>query len=139
MYNVGFGDCFLLTFPYADADRHVLVDFGSTRLPKAAPKGWMTRIAKDIQKECGNKPLDAIVVSHRHKDHLNGFSGEPAEVIDALDPQLVVQPWTEDPKARHDAREARLVQGLHEAQTLVAHVIAARACARRATSASTAS
>jgi hypothetical protein len=27
-YNVGFGDCFLLTFHYGEDDRHVLIDFG---------------------------------------------------------------------------------------------------------------
>ena len=30
MFNVGFGDCFLLTFHYPARDRHVLIDFGST-------------------------------------------------------------------------------------------------------------
>jgi hypothetical protein len=30
VYNVGFGDCFLLTFHYPARDRHLLIDFGST-------------------------------------------------------------------------------------------------------------
>jgi hypothetical protein len=31
MYNVGFGDCFLLTFEYRRPrkDQHILIDFGS--------------------------------------------------------------------------------------------------------------
>jgi hypothetical protein len=33
VYNVGFGDCFLLTFHYPARDRHVLIDFGSTARP----------------------------------------------------------------------------------------------------------
>ncbi len=39
MYQVGFGDCFLLSFEYASAledgrsERHILIDFGSTRRP----------------------------------------------------------------------------------------------------------
>ena len=39
-YQVGFGDCFLLTFEYdkatkkADKERHILIDFGSTGMPK---------------------------------------------------------------------------------------------------------
>ena len=33
MYNVGFGDCFLVTFHYAKSDRHMLVDYGSTAAP----------------------------------------------------------------------------------------------------------
>jgi len=33
-YQVGFGDCFLLSFVYGDDDkRHVLIDFGTTALP----------------------------------------------------------------------------------------------------------
>ena len=26
MYNIGFGDCFLLSFHYANEDRHLLID-----------------------------------------------------------------------------------------------------------------
>ena len=37
-YQVGFGDCFLLSFHYAGRrrTRHVLIDFGTTSLPKGA-------------------------------------------------------------------------------------------------------
>ena len=50
MYRVGFGDCFLLSFRYPRFERHVLVDFGSTGLPKStgSPKAHMLSIAKDI-------------------------------------------------------------------------------------------
>ena len=37
-YNVGFGDCFLLSFDYGGAERHVLIDFGSTGFPPGVPK-----------------------------------------------------------------------------------------------------
>ena len=30
-YQVGFGDCFLLSFEYGRGERHLLIDFGSTR------------------------------------------------------------------------------------------------------------
>ena len=34
-YQVGFGDCFLLSFVYSQTDRrHVLIDFGTTALPR---------------------------------------------------------------------------------------------------------
>ena len=36
MYDVGFGDCFLLTFHYANGkDRHVLIDCGSSTKKKS--------------------------------------------------------------------------------------------------------
>jgi beta-lactamase superfamily II metal-dependent hydrolase len=95
-YNVGFGDCFLLSFSYnGRRSRHVLIDFGST---KAAARGArpMIQIAKQIEADCRGK-LDMVVATHRHADHISGFAGKPGEVIRALEPELVVQPWTEDP------------------------------------------
>lgn len=107
-YNVGFGDCFLLSFHYAGGkDRNVLIDFGSKRHPAGSDKKLMSLIAADIKKVCRNK-LDAIVLTHRHEDHIKGFSTNaagtaPGDVIASLKPDLVVQPWTEDPKAQKDA------------------------------------
>jgi ribonuclease BN (tRNA processing enzyme) len=112
-YQVGFGDCFLLTFHYPKHGakvafaRHVLVDFGSSGLPKNAPAGHLLRVAKDIASECGGK-LDAVVVTHRHSDHLSGFARRSdgkgtGDILRALRPDVVVQPWTEDPKAQKDA------------------------------------
>jgi hypothetical protein len=111
-YQVGFGDCFLLTFHYAprsgkSRDRHVLIDFGSTGQPEEAGKNLLLRVAKDIKEACGGA-LTAVVATHRHKDHISGFATNesgtaPGDVIAALKPQLVVQPWTEDPDAQPDA------------------------------------
>jgi hypothetical protein len=101
-YHVGFGDCFLLSFEYAaSSEKHVLVDFGSTGLPKGTPKTRMMDVAKDIQKRCGGQ-LTAVVATHRHKDHISGFETKTGgkgtgDVIRALTPKLVVQPWTEEP------------------------------------------
>lgn len=107
-YQVGFGDCFLMTFHYAKFDRHILIDFGSTGRPKnseSKKKGadkLMTRVAKDIREQCGGK-LHAIVATHRHADHISGFdtSGKdaPGTIIAECDPDVVLQPWTEHPRA----------------------------------------
>jgi len=107
-YQVGFGDCFLMTFHYKKFDRHILIDFGSTGIPKTSEskkKGadkLMTRVAKDIHKQCGGK-LHAIVATHRHADHISGFAtdgkGAPGTIIADCDPDVVVQPWTEHPRA----------------------------------------
>ena len=103
-YNVGFGDCFLLTFMYAgDKNRNVLIDFGSTKKATAAPKGGMLTIARKIAEDCGDK-LDVVVATHRHADHISGFDGAPGKVIASLKPELVIQPWTEDPDLEPDAR-----------------------------------
>lgn len=107
MYQVGFGDCFLVTVDYSAPlddgrdERHVLIDFGSTHSPW--PKATLTDVAPRIAEHCGGK-LDVIVVTHRHKDHLSGFAlDDAAATIDGLAPSLVVRPWTEDPSLASDA------------------------------------
>jgi hypothetical protein len=104
-YNVGFGDCFLLTFSYARSARHVLVDFGTTRLPSPTrgPKS-MEAVASKIAEHSENR-LHMVVVTHRHADHMSGFAGAAGKVIGGLKPNLVVQPWTEDPEIAPDATE----------------------------------
>jgi hypothetical protein len=102
-YNVGFGDCFLLTFSYADGrTRNVLIDFGSTKASSHGPKGGMLAIAEKIREDCEGK-LDVVVATHRHRDHISGFGDKPGEVIASLKPDLVLQPWTEDPDLATDA------------------------------------
>lgn len=101
-YNVGFGDCFLLSFRYGPrSERHVLIDFGSTGFPEGVPSTRMMDIAIDIKTRTGGK-IHAVVATHRHKDHISGFETKKGgtgtgDVIRSLRPSLVVQPWTEDP------------------------------------------
>ncbi|MFA5964433.1 MAG: hypothetical protein WC804_10485 [Sphingomonas sp.] len=100
-YQVGFGDCFLLRLDYDDESaRHILIDFGSTGLPKDDPTVNMTRVAEDIAARCGGK-LDIVVATHRHADHISGFDTEhgPGDIIRKLKPRRVIQPWTEAPDA----------------------------------------
>lgn len=130
MYQVGFGDCFLLTFEYAAplqdgrSERQVLIDFGSTRRPKEGAS--LEDVARMIEGHSGGQ-LDAIAVSHRHKDHLSGFAiDEAAKVIDTLRPRIVLRPWTEDPGASPDAtgspelgeRSRRFLEGLSAGENL---------------------
>lgn len=122
-FQVGFGDCFLLSFVYSAKDkRHVLIDFGTTALPrKGKPSAAMPEIARQIRAVCsagggGDGRLTALVATHRHADHVSGFgtdsrTGRSGEIIKALRPKLVLQPWTEDPAAKPDARRATRPKG----------------------------
>jgi hypothetical protein len=113
-YQVGFGDCFLLTFHYPRRNRHVLIDFGSTSLPKNADPDLMVNIANDIKQRCEGK-LHAVVATHRHKDHISGFATRAdhkgsGDIIASCKPTVVIQPWTEDPDIEPDATQPRSAQ-----------------------------
>lgn len=136
MYQVGFGDCFLLSVryprPLADgrAERHVLVDFGSTHSPRSH-KVDMAAVAGRIAEDCGGR-LDVVVVTHRHKDHLSGFANDDAALtIDELRPGLIVRPWTEAPDLAADATapvgaaSRRLLLGLNEGHAFAQQLAAA--------------
>jgi hypothetical protein len=116
VYNVGFGDCTLLTFHYPDGDRrHLLVDFGSTKMKGGAITQRLVEIAKDIHGACGGQ-LHGVVVSHRHQDHLRGFETKsngkgPGDIIKSCSPKVVIQPWTENPNLKENAYSARELAG----------------------------
>lgn len=132
MYDVGFGDCFLLTLPYTGGPaKQVLIDCGAHQ----ADEDHMLQVAQKVAEDCGGK-LDAIVATHRHKDHISAFGMDgPAEVFAGLTPDLVVQPWTEDPQAEETAEGpvadgamhlsvAEHLGGLAEAQEFAAALVA---------------
>lgn len=100
MYDVGFGDCFLLTFTYAnDRKRHVVIDCGSTSKKKA----HMSRVVDQLIKDCEGRVV-AVVATHRHKDHISAFGLKSlGEKLASLNPDVVIQPWTEHPDAEEAA------------------------------------
>lgn len=111
-YQVGFGDCFLVSFVYPkQQNRHILIDFGSTEMPRGVKSGsQMMSVAGEIKKECGGQ-LTAVIATHRHADHISGFStagkgGGTGQVIADCKPKVVLQPWTEDPAAAKNATRA---------------------------------
>ena len=128
MYNVGFGDCFLLTFSYADGKhRRVLIDCGTS----SQRKSHMSKVVNQLTEDCEGH-VDALVATHRHSDHISAFglTGVGGKLA-ALKPKVVIQPWTEHPKAEEGALEAathfsgaatKYVKGLKEAQNFAQYL-----------------
>jgi glyoxylase-like metal-dependent hydrolase (beta-lactamase superfamily II) len=110
MLPVGFGDCFLLSFIYKPprSNQHILIDFGTV-----GGKADMHQVANDIKSGCDGK-LYAVVATHRHRDHISGFSTKGGDkstgaIVASCNPEVVVQPWTEDPKAAPNAQTESLL------------------------------
>lgn len=114
MYNAGFGDAFLLTFPVDDAERpfrKVLIDCGTREAVAGLPTmdEIVERIIADAaQGERGGPRIDVVVATHRHLDHVKGFEHRAWKGVQV---GQVWMPWTEDPKDP----EARRVWGVQTA------------------------
>src|SRR5215472_8531849 len=74
MYRVGFGDFFLMTIPSDSGPQHILIDCGVTggRTGKG-DLGTIKDAVADMATET-QKKLALIIVTHRHMDHIIGFS-----------------------------------------------------------------
>jgi beta-lactamase superfamily II metal-dependent hydrolase len=90
MYEVGFGDCFLLGFHNDAGSKYVLIDCGTITETKAQ----LDNIVSDIIKTSGER-LALVVATHRHKDHVWGFDDPRWANVEVGE---VWMPWTEDPQ-----------------------------------------
>jgi len=90
MYRVGFGDCFLLTF---NDDQHMLIDCGVHPHTPKETKGMLPAAIRHIREITGDK-LALVVATHRHADHIAGFS--KPENFDGISVGEVWLPWLED-------------------------------------------
>jgi beta-lactamase superfamily II metal-dependent hydrolase len=104
MYNVGFGDCFLLTIPTAEGAKRVLVDCGSIAGATHDGAKKMGEIVEQIIENVseGTPPhIDVVIATHRHRDHISGFDDEGWASVEVGE---VWMPWTEDPDDPEAAR-----------------------------------
>lgn len=109
MYNVGFGDAFLVKIPHSgQRERRILFDCASVEAsPTGGPMpGIVKRIISDVTDADGVARIDVVVATHRHKDHVSGFSNAAWNAVEVGEVWL---PWTEDP-SDPEARRIREVQ-----------------------------
>jgi beta-lactamase superfamily II metal-dependent hydrolase len=96
MYNAGFGDCFLLQFPYGNELRLVLIDCGK----HSASRGGLDLddlaelVVADVTELVGQPRIDVVVATHRHRDHVEGFDQPVWAGVEVTE---VWMPWTENP------------------------------------------
>ncbi len=96
MYLQGLGDFFLLTLPRADGTPfRMLIDCGvivGTPDAKGTMQDLVGKLATDV-----NKKLDVVVVTHRHADHVSGFS-QAADIFKPFQVGEVWTSWVENPR-----------------------------------------
>ena len=96
MYTVGFGDCFLVTAGRpGEQPWRMLVDCGVHFKGRSAHP--LSSVVADIVSEVtvdGTPRIDLVVATHRHQDHISGFTDPLWDTVEVADVWL---PWCEDP------------------------------------------
>lgn len=125
MYNIGFGDCFLLLIPTSGGSKKVLIDCGvhsSGRNPHSSLKQVIENLLRDISddEDENKKRIDLLIATHRHQDHVSGFADEAWKDVEVGE---VWMPWTEnydDPEAvKILKKQSTAGKKLHDALTLM--------------------
>lgn len=108
MYNVGFGDCFLVTIPNGTRPLRILFDCGSVgAAANIEMEDVLRQLFADATDPGASAPrIDVIVCTHRHRDHVSGFAKPGWERVEVGE---VWMPWTEHPTDA-DARRIRNAQ-----------------------------
>jgi hypothetical protein len=78
MYNVRFGDAFLLSIPDKDVGnnditRHILIDVGNALNSEGGIDTLFAPVIEDILNELDGQALDLYVMTHEHMDHVQGL------------------------------------------------------------------
>lgn len=94
MYNVGFGDCFLVQIPDNPRPKKVVIDCGSLKNKRYNIQQISDRLIADVTDDDGVARIDLLVMSHRHADHISGFTNKKWATVEVGE---VWMPWIESP------------------------------------------
>src|SRR5215212_3742719 len=93
MYRVGFGDFFLIIVPTSKGDQHILIDCGVFKgTSGTGDLGSIVDAVEDMY-ETTNGHLALVIMTHRHADHIAGFS--KAERFKDFTASMVWMPYWE--------------------------------------------
>jgi beta-lactamase superfamily II metal-dependent hydrolase len=78
MYNVHFGDAFLVSVPDQDeygaqVIRHILIDVGNSLFNEGGLDTLFAPVVDDIFAELDGRDLDLYIMTHEHMDHVQGL------------------------------------------------------------------
>src|SRR5262245_54026546 len=95
MYRVGFGDFFLVTVPTSNGDQYILIDCGVFKGRSGTGDiGSIVDAVKDMRATTDGK-LALVIMTHRHADHIAGFS-KAAEIFrNEFEAKMVWMPYWE--------------------------------------------
>lgn len=95
-YCQGLGDCHLLTFPKSDGTAfRMLIDCGLHSIVTGGTK-IVDAIAEDIRNTLDGAPIDVLIVTHEHWDHVSGF-WTARDIFKNIKFSDVWMAWTENP------------------------------------------
>jgi len=104
MYRVGFGDFFLITVPTSDGDQFILIDCGVFKGTSGTGDiGSIVDAVKDMLATTDGK-LALVIMTHRHADHIAGFSKAADLFREKFQAKMVWMPYWE--QFNDDAKKA---------------------------------
>ncbi|TCM15677.1 hypothetical protein EDF56_1095 [Novosphingobium sp. PhB165] len=95
MFNVGFGDCFLVEIPFPEKMCRILFDCGRHKGGADENQKLAERVIAAAGDSDGSARIDLVVGTHRHKDHVSGFAASGWDKVQVAE---VWMPWTENPQ-----------------------------------------
>jgi beta-lactamase superfamily II metal-dependent hydrolase len=102
MYRVGFGDFFLVTVPTPKGDRYIVIDCGVFKgTSQTGDIGTIETAVEDLYETTRGK-LSLVIMTHRHADHIAGFS-RAADTFRKMEASMVWMPYWEQFNDKKDS------------------------------------